>query len=150
VGAPQGARWRWNKRRATTTGANQSLRSLPRNSCKTDRIDAKLTASFMAFRPEAGRALPTEKLQILRTLTTRRAQLIGMRKRLVLQISSRTRQAIPAQVDSMDDDLKALFNAQLSNLKAGPSALSPGEKLSPTRQCGYAPFLVSDRYLQLC
>lgn len=27
---------------------------------KTDRIDAKLIASFMAFRPEAGRALPTE------------------------------------------------------------------------------------------
>jgi len=85
---------------------------------KTDRIDAKLIASFMAFRPEAGRTLPTEKLQILRTLTTRRAQLVGMRKRLVLQISSRTRQAIPAQVDSMDDDLKALLDAQILELES--------------------------------
>ncbi|KAF7277670.1 hypothetical protein GWI33_000884 [Rhynchophorus ferrugineus] len=84
---------------------------------KTDRIDAKLIAGFMAFRPEAGRTLPTEKLQILRTLTTRRAQLVGMRKRLVLQISSRRRQAIPAHVDNMDDDLKALLDAQILELE---------------------------------
>lgn len=68
---------------------------------KTAYIDVKLIARFIAFRAEAARALPTEKLQILRTLTTSRAQLVGMRKRLMLQISARTRQAIPAHVDSM-------------------------------------------------
>lgn len=40
---------------------------------KTDRIEAKLIAGFMAFRPEAGRALPSENLQVLRALITRRA-----------------------------------------------------------------------------
>ena len=40
---------------------------------KTDRIDAELIARFFAFRPEAGRSLPAEKLRILRALTTKRA-----------------------------------------------------------------------------
>jgi transposase len=31
---------------------------------KTDRIDAELIARFMAFRPEAGRCLPHEKLRL--------------------------------------------------------------------------------------
>ena len=33
---------------------------------KTDRIDAELIAHFMAFRPQAGRCLPHEKLRLLR------------------------------------------------------------------------------------
>jgi len=40
-----------------------------------------------------------------------------MRKRLVLQIGARTRQAIPAHVDSMDDELKAMLDAQILELK---------------------------------
>ncbi|WP_394343036.1 IS110 family transposase [Paenirhodobacter populi] len=50
---------------------------------KTGRIDARLIARFMLFTPEAGRRLPSENLRILRTLTTRRAQIADMRKRLL-------------------------------------------------------------------
>ena len=59
---------------------------------RTDRIDAELIARFMAFRPEAGRRLPNETLRVLRALTTRRTQMIKMRKRLVAQIGGRMRQ----------------------------------------------------------
>ena len=45
---------------------------------KTDRIDAELIARFMAFRPEAGRRLPSGKLRDLRALTTKRKQLVEM------------------------------------------------------------------------
>ncbi|RWR07149.1 IS110 family transposase [Paenirhodobacter populi] len=50
---------------------------------KTGRIDARLIARFMLFTPEVGRRLPSENLRILRTLTTRRAQFVDMRKRLL-------------------------------------------------------------------
>ena len=53
---------------------------------KTDRIDAELIARFFAFRPEAGRSLPAEKIRLLRALTSKRAQLVEMRKRLLAQI----------------------------------------------------------------
>ena len=49
---------------------------------KTDQIDAELIARFMAFRPEADRALPDEKLQLPLALTVRRAQMVDARKRL--------------------------------------------------------------------
>ena len=47
---------------------------------KTDRVDAELIARFMAFRPEAGRRLPSEKLLDIRVLTTKRKQFVEMRK----------------------------------------------------------------------
>ena len=50
-----------------------------RRRATTDRIDAELIARFMAFRPEAGRRLPSEILRVLRALTTRRAQIVEMR-----------------------------------------------------------------------
>lgn len=56
---------------------------------KTDRIDAELIARFMAFRPDAGRSLPHEKLRFLRALTSKRGQLIETRKRLLIQIKHR-------------------------------------------------------------
>lgn len=118
MGALESARWSWNNAVQLPPAQIKAFARSYGIRAKTDRIDAKLIASFMAFRPEAGRALPTEKLQILRMLTTRRAQLVGMRKRLVLQISARTRQAIPAHVDSMDDELKALLDAQILELES--------------------------------
>jgi transposase len=63
---------------------------------KTDRIDAELIVRFMAFRPEAGRRLPSAKLRVLRALTTRRAQIVEMRKRLMAQIGARARQGVAA------------------------------------------------------
>lgn len=84
---------------------------------KTDRIDAELIAHFMAFRPEAGRELPDENLRVLRTLTTRRGQLVDMRKRLKAQIGARKKQGIPAGVESMDDDLKDVLDTQISDIE---------------------------------
>jgi transposase len=66
---------------------------------KTDRIDAELIARFMQFRPEVGRRLPSENLRILRALTTRRAQILDMRKRLLAQIAARRKQEIHADVE---------------------------------------------------
>lgn len=51
---------------------------------KSDRIDAELIARFFAFRPEAGRSLPAEKIRLLRALTSKRALLVEMRKRLLV------------------------------------------------------------------
>ena len=79
---------------------------------KTDRIDAELIARFMLFRSEAGRTLPSENLRILRALTTRRAQIVDMRKRLVAQITARRKQDIPADLEDMDDALKAMLDTK--------------------------------------
>lgn len=84
---------------------------------KTDRIDAELIARFMAFRPEAGRELPDEKLRILRTLTTRRGQLVDMRKRLKAQIGARRKQGISADVETMDDELKEVLDTQIDQIE---------------------------------
>ena len=84
---------------------------------KTDRIDAELIARFMLFRPEAGRTLPSENLRILRTLTTRRGQIVDMRKRLAAQIAARKKQDILADVEGMDDALKTMLDAQIGDLE---------------------------------
>ena len=84
---------------------------------KTDRIDAELIARFMAFRPEVGRELPSENLRILRALTTRRGQLVDMRKRLKAQIGARKKQGVSADVETMDDDLQDVLDAQISAIE---------------------------------
>lgn len=84
---------------------------------KTDRIDAELIARFMAFRPTAGRELPDENLRILRTLTTRRGQIVDMRKRLKAQIGARRKQGVPAGIERMDDDLKDLLDTQIDEIE---------------------------------
>ncbi|MBB4021214.1 MULTISPECIES: IS110 family RNA-guided transposase [Actibacterium] len=84
---------------------------------KTDRIDAELIARFMLSRPEAGRMLPSENLRILRALTTRRAQIVDMRKRLLAQIAARKKQDVPAGVEGMDEDLKAMLDTQVGDLE---------------------------------
>lgn len=84
---------------------------------KTDRIDAELIAKFMAFRPEVGRKLPDENLRILRTLTTRRGQLVDMRKRFKAQISARRKQGVSADVDTMDDDLLGVLDTQIATIE---------------------------------
>ncbi|GLQ66810.1 hypothetical protein GCM10007870_23950 [Gluconobacter kondonii] len=84
---------------------------------KTDQIDAELIARFMAFRPEAGRTLPDEKLQFLRALTVRRAQMVEARKRLSAQISARRKQGVSAELEEMDSSLKAFLESQISELE---------------------------------
>ena len=84
---------------------------------KTDRIDAELIARFMAFRPDAGRTLPAQKLRLLRTLTGKRGQLVEARKRLLLQIKARQKQGLGEQFKKMDDALHLLLDAQISELE---------------------------------
>ena len=100
---------------------------------KTDRIDAELIARFMVFRPEAGRTLPSDNLRILRTLTTRRAQIVDMRKRLVAQIAARKKQGIPANVEELDDALKAILDAQISDVEQRIESVIAREEVSATK-----------------
>ena len=71
----------------------------------------------MLFRPGAGRRLPSENLRILRVLTTRRAQIVDMRKRLSAQTSARKKQGIAANVEDMDEALKAMLDTQIDDLE---------------------------------
>ncbi|MFC3311293.1 transposase [Falsigemmobacter intermedius] len=89
---------------------------------KTDRIDAELIARFMLFRPEVGRKLPGENLRVLRALTTRRAQVVEMRKRLSAQIAARRKQDIRADLEDMDANLLAMLDAQVGELEQSSSS----------------------------
>jgi len=84
---------------------------------KTDRIDAELIARFSAFRPEAGRSLPAEKLRLLRALVSKRAQLVELRKRLLAQIQAHRRLGTAALFEDLDSDLKALFDTRIKDLE---------------------------------
>lgn len=90
---------------------------------KTDRIDAELIARFMAFRPDAGRKLPAEKLRFLRALTGKRGQLVETRKRLLAQIKARRKHGTGTAFEDMDIELKALLNNQITELEAQIEAL---------------------------
>jgi transposase len=100
---------------------------------KTDRIDAELSARFMLFRPEAGRRLPTANLRILRALTTRRTQTVDMRKRLWAQIAARKKQAIPADVESMDADHRTMLDTQVGDLERRIESVIAQEETSAAK-----------------
>ena len=85
---------------------------------KTDRIDAELIARFLAFRPEAGRALPLEKVRLLRALTSKRAQLVETRKRLLMQIRAQDRLRVAEAFAGMDAALTDLLDRQIATLEA--------------------------------
>lgn len=84
---------------------------------KTDRIDAELIARFFAFRPEAGRSLPTEKIRILRALTSKRAQLVEMRKRLLAQIRAHQKLGTAAMFEDVDSELKHRIDSLIKELE---------------------------------
>ncbi|TMV09188.1 IS110 family transposase [Ruegeria sediminis] len=84
---------------------------------KTDRIDAELIVRFMAFRPEAGRCLPHEKLRLLRALTSKRGQLVETRKRLLAQIKAHGKLGTADLFDDMNDALKTLLDGQIAELE---------------------------------
>jgi transposase len=117
---------------------------------KTDRIDAELIVRFMAFRPEAGRRLPSAKLRVLRTLTTRRAQIVEMRKRLLAQIGARTRQGVAADLDTMDGDLRGMLEPRSVSLSS--VSLASWLRRAPwlPRPSCFAPFPGSDLFLRPC
>lgn len=84
---------------------------------KTDRIDAELIARFMAFRPDAGRVLPHEKLRLLRALTSKRGQVVETRKRLLAQIKAHGKLGSADMFDAMDAELKGLLDRQIAELE---------------------------------
>ena len=83
---------------------------------KTDRIDAELIALFMAFRPEAGRTLPHEKIRLLRALVSKRGQLVEKRKRLLAQIKAHGKLGSADMFEAMDSELKGLLGRQIAKL----------------------------------
>jgi transposase len=84
---------------------------------KTDRIDAELIARFMAFRPDAGRNLPHEKIRLLRALTSKRGQLVETRKRLLAQIKAHGKLGSADMFEVMDAELKDLLDRQIAELE---------------------------------
>jgi transposase len=83
---------------------------------KTDRIDAEHIARFMAFRPDAGRVLPHEKIRLLRALTSKHGQLVETRKRLLAHIKAHRKQGSPDMFFAMDAELKGLLDRLISAL----------------------------------
>jgi len=84
------------------------------NLAKTDPLDARMIARFMAFRPDAGRHLPLEILRYLNVLTTKRRQLVACKKTLTCQVKQRGSQA----VKKLDEAHLALLADQISALEA--------------------------------
>lgn len=84
---------------------------------KTDRIDAELIARVMAFRPDAGRNLPHEKIRLLRALTSKRGQIIETRKRLLAQIKAHGKLGSAEMFKAMDSELKDLLDRQITELE---------------------------------
>lgn len=100
---------------------------------KTDRIDAELIARFFAFRPEAGRSLPAEKLRLLRALTTKRAQLVEMRKRLLAQIRAQQKLGTAVMFEDVDIELTQRIDSLIQELEDRITrAIASDERLSET------------------
>jgi transposase len=112
---------------------------------KTDPVDAKMIARFMAFKPCAGRTLPAQKLRLLNVLVTKRNQLITMRKNLSCQIKQRG----STLVDDLDSEHMALLEAQIVHLDEQiQSAIQEDEDLAHKARClrsvpGVGPVLTS-------
>ncbi len=117
---------------------------------RIDRIDAELTARFMVCRPEAGRTLPGENMRVLRTLTTPRARIVEIRKRLAVQISARRKQGSAANVEDLDDAIKAMLDAQISDLEQRFECAIASEQTSATKAGLLRPFPASARFPHPC
>lgn len=100
---------------------------------KTDRIDAELIARFFAFRPEAGRSLPSEKLRLLRALASKRAQLVEMRKRPLAQIRAHQKLGTAAMFEDIDTELKHWIDSVIKELEDRITrAIASDDRLSET------------------
>jgi len=80
---------------------------------KTDPIDARLIAQYMAFRPHSGRRLPAENCRHLNALSTKRRQLVELRKRLKCQIQ----QHHDPELVALDNELLNLLSRQIKVLE---------------------------------
>jgi transposase len=84
---------------------------------KTDRNDAELIARFFVFRPEAGRSLPAEKLRLLRGLTSKRAKLVELRKRLLAQIRAHQKLGTAAMFEDVDTEMQHRIDSLIKELE---------------------------------
>ena len=80
---------------------------------KTDPIDARLIAKFIALRPHSGRRLSAENLRDLNALSTKRRQLVELRKRLKCQIQ----QHHDPELVTLDNELLNLLSRQIKVLE---------------------------------
>lgn len=83
------------------------------NLAKTDPLDARMIARFMAFRPDAGRQFPPKIIRELNVLTTKRRQLVACKKTLTCQMKQRGSQA----VKELDEAHFALLIDQIAALE---------------------------------
>lgn len=84
---------------------------------KTDRIDAELIARFMVFRCDAGRSLPHQKLRVLRALTSKRGQMVEIRKRLLGQIKAHEKLGTADMFATIGAELRDLLDRQTADLE---------------------------------
>ena len=123
--ATGGHEWRlWERLEAAGIDARQlppaQIKSFGKSRgtlAKTDRIDAELIARFMAFRPEAGRRLPSGKLRDLRALTTKRRQLVEMRKRHALHCKAGEKTGTACEFEDIDADLREVLDRRIKDLE---------------------------------
>ncbi len=80
---------------------------------KTDPLDARIIAEFIAFRPDVGRHPPSKTIREISALSAKRRQLVEMRKRLSCQIKQRHMPAL----DALDHELLGLLNRQIADLE---------------------------------
>lgn len=95
---------------------------------KTDRIDAELIARFLVFRPNAGRTLPAEHHRLLRALTTRRAQVVEMRKRLLAQIQAHRKSGTAELFEDLDHEMKLRLDGVIAELECRISRLLSSDR----------------------
>ena len=84
---------------------------------KTDRIDAELIARFMAFRPEAGHRLPSGKLRDPGALTTKRKQLVEIRKSSRQQAKANLKNGTADQVEDLSNELLDLLERRIAEVE---------------------------------
>ena len=84
---------------------------------KTDRIDAQLIAEFAAFRPTCGRRLPEQNQRYIRALTTKRQQLVAIRKQILLQQKAQLACGNGDHFEQIDDDILALLSDKIASLE---------------------------------
>ena len=94
---------------------------------KTDRIDAELIARFMAFRPEAGRRLPSGKLRDPGTPATKRRQLVEIRKSARQQAKADMRNGTADQVEDLSNELLELLERQIAEAEERIGSLLANE-----------------------
>ena len=99
-------------RQLAPTRVHAYARSVGRKA-KTDACDAVTIAAYMAANPAAGRRIPPANIREIKALAARRRQVIEMRKAL----SCQRRQARHDLIAALNDELMALFDAQIAVLE---------------------------------